>query len=151
MNRKQVSAVSDEEIVSIMKDWQELETKAIGSAEALIGKTDNPLVRTIMGIIVHDSEKHKLVQKMVIDSLTKKAIHISPDELNELAEGLHRHVDAEEELLKHAQRALDKCSLVSTHFLLSYLIADEQKHHSLLTGLRDLREASIPTSASARL
>jgi len=103
----------------------------------------------IMDLIMHDSEKHKLVLQMIIDSLTREAIYISPDEFRALSEKLNRHMETEQEAIRLAQAALDKCTFVSTHFLLSYLIADEKKHHNLMARLDELSIASIPTSVSA--
>ncbi|MBI5640037.1 MAG: hypothetical protein HZA17_06390 [Nitrospirae bacterium] len=142
---------NNDELLHIISKWKALEDKAIASAYDLLSRTSNPLVRMIMDLIMHDSEKHKLVQQMIIDTLTKEAIHVSPDELEALSEGLNSHVEAEEEAISLAQAALGKCKLVSTHFLLSFLIADEKKHHALMTGLNNLRMASIPTSAGVRL
>lgn len=139
----------DAELLCILRGWQELESKAVASAYDMMSKTSNPLVKMIMDLIMHDSEKHKLVLQMIIDSLTREAIYISPDEFRALSEKLNRHMETEQEAIRLAQAALDKCTLVSTHFLLSYLIADEKKHHNLMARLDELSIASIPTAVSA--
>lgn len=139
-----------EEFIKLMKKWQALEEKTISSAEEMIKKTNNSFVRMAMEMIKHDSEKHKAIQQMIIDSITKEAIHISPDELNALSDMLNAHMEAEAESLCMAEDAYKNCELFTTRFLLSYLIADEAKHHGLLCQFNDLKRAAIPTSVSAK-
>jgi hypothetical protein len=141
---------SSEEFLELIRKWQVLEDKTIKSAEAIIGASKNPFITMIMDMIRHDSEKHRVIQQMIIDSITKEAIHISPDELNQLSEGLNRHLEAEAESLCLADAALAKSELFFTRFLLSYLIADEAKHHGLISQLNDVKRAVIPTSTGAR-
>lgn len=139
-----------DEFINLMKKWQALEDKTIASAEELMKKTNNSFVKMAMEMIKHDSEKHKAIQQMIIDSITKEAIHISPDELDALSDMLNAHMEAESESLCLAEDAYKNCELFTTRFLLSYLIADEAKHHGLLSQFNDLKRASIPTSVSAR-
>jgi len=143
-------AENSEEFLKLIKDWQALEDKTINIAAEMMGKTKNPLVQMTMELIKHDSEKHKLVQQMIIDSLSKDALHISPDELETLSDILNRHTEAEMKSLCLADEAYEKSELFATRFLLSYLIADETKHHGLLNQLNDLKRASISTSTSSR-
>lgn len=138
------------ELLAVVRGWQKLEGTAISHAYDLMRKSRNPFTKMITDLIIHDSEKHKLVQQMIIDTLTEEALHINPDELNELSGLINRHVTEEEEAIRLAEAALEKCRQVSTHFLLSYLIADEKKHHSLVAQMEALSLASIPTSADVR-
>lgn len=141
---------NSEEFLKLIREWQALEDKTIASAEGVMKKTKNPLVKMTMDLIKHDSEKHKLVQQMIIDNLTKEAVHVDPDELNALSDMLNKHMEAEAESLCLADAALAKSELFFTRFLLSYLVADETKHHGLINQLNDLKRATIPTSTGAR-
>lgn len=138
---------NDDELVVIMRRWQELEANAIMRASAMKQKTNNPFTRMISEMIIHDSAKHRLVQQMIMDAVTEKVVEISPDELNELSELIGRHISAEEQAIRLAEASMEKCRKVSTYFLLSYLIADEKKHHSLVEHMDVLRLASIPKPA----
>ena len=137
---------SSEEFQNLIQHWQKLENKAIGSADSIIRKTSNPFFRVIMESIKHDLEKHKLIQQMIIDSIPKGTIGINLDELNEMSDMLNSHIEAEAESLRLAHAALAKSKLFFTRFLLSYLIADEAKHHDLVDLLNDLKGATRPTS-----
>jgi hypothetical protein len=106
-------------------------------------KSKNRLVKMTMEMIKHDSQKHKAMQQMLIDSLTKEAFILTPEELGALSDGLNKHLAAEAKSLELADEALNNCELFVTRYILSYLIADEQKHHSLLGKLNELKRATV--------
>ncbi|HET6515884.1 MAG TPA: hypothetical protein VFG09_12040 [Thermodesulfovibrionales bacterium] len=132
-----------EAFLQLIREWQQLEDKTIESADGLIKSSKNPLVKMTMEMIRHDSEKHKIMQQMLIDSLTKEAIHLSPDDLAPLSDMLNRHLEAEAKSLALADAALEKSELFITRYILSYLIADETKHHSLIGKLNELKRAAV--------
>jgi rubrerythrin len=132
-----------EEFLNLISKWQQLEDDTIRHAETLMGKSSNRLVKMTMEMIKHDSQKHKVMQQMLIDSLTKESLILSPDELGALSEGLDRHIEAEAKSLELAEQALNSSELFVTRYILSYLIADEQKHHSLLGKLNELKRATV--------
>ena len=126
-----------------IRDWQKLEDDTIRYADTLMKKSKNRLVKMTMEMIKHDSQKHKMMQQMLIDSLTKEAFVLTPDDLASLSDGLNKHLAAEAKSLELADEALNNCELFVTQYILSYLIADEQKHHSLLAKLNELKRATV--------
>ena len=131
------------EFLGIIKEWQRLEDDTIKFSEELMKKTNNRLIRMTMEMIKSDSQKHKAMQQMLIDSITKEPFILSPDDLNALGSGLNKHITAEAKSLQLAEEALEKSELFVTRYVLSYLIADEHKHHNLLTRLEDLKRATV--------
>ncbi|MCE5313163.1 MAG: hypothetical protein LLF86_08445 [Nitrospiraceae bacterium] len=138
------------EFQETIKKMQALEKDTIKNAEKIINKTDNALVKMTMEMVRHDSEKHKLIQQMILDSILKEPIHLSPDELNDISDILNKHADIESESIALVEQAYKSAELFTTRYLLSLLIADEVKHHGLINQLNELKRASIPTSVSAR-
>jgi len=134
---------SSNEFLKIIKEWQVLEGKTITSAEALIRKTNNLFVKTMMEMIKRDSEKHKVMQQMIIDNITKEAVHLSPDELFSISDLLEKHVQIEAKSIEIAETALKKSELFLTRYILSYLIADETKHHDMINRLNELKKAVV--------
>lgn len=132
-----------EKFLKLLKDWQALEDDTISYANDMMKKSKNPLVRMSMEIIKNDSQKHKVMQQMLIDSLTKEAVHLGIDELAELSEGLNRHMAAEARSLELADEALGGSELFITRYILSMLVADETKHHRMLTNLNDLKRKTV--------
>jgi len=130
-------------LVKILKDWQKLEDETIKHSEATIRKTKNRLVTMTMEMIKNDSQKHRAMQQMLIDSLTKEPFILTPDDLASLSDGLNKHLAAEAKSLELADEALQNSELFVTRYILSYLIADEQKHHALLSKLNELKRATV--------
>ena len=144
-------AESSKEFLDVLSNWQTLEDSTISSARELMDRTDNPIIRMAMEMAIHDSEKHKAMQQMIIDNVTKEAAHLSPDELAQLAGLLNKHMEMEARSIALANEALEKSELFMPRYILSYLIADEEKHHDMMNKLlADLKAASVPTSVSSR-
>jgi hypothetical protein len=131
--------VEVEELAKIMKDWQNLEEETISLAENLMTKSKNDFVKVIMEMIKRDSEKHKIMQQFAIDHLTKKAMEIAPQDLVPLGDVLDRHLQAEAKSMGLANVAIIKSKDFFTNFIVSYLMADEIKHHEMLTKLDQVK------------
>jgi len=129
--------------LEVMKEWQKLEDQTIRFSDDMLKKTNNQLIKMTMEMIRHDSEKHKIMQQVLIDSVTKTPFILSPDDLNALGSGLNKHMEAEAKSIQLADEALKNSELFVTRYILSYLIADEQKHHALLQKLEELKKATV--------
>lgn len=129
--------------IDLIREWQKLEDETIKHADALKRKSGNKLVKMTMDMIKHDSQKHKIMQQMLIDSVTKEPFILSPEDLASLSGGLNEHLAAEAKSLELADEALANSEMFVTRYILSYLIADEQKHHNLLGKLNELKRATV--------
>ncbi len=137
------SAESTGKIVNLMKDWQVLEDMTIAHANEILGKSLNQIITMTMEMIKSDSEKHKILQQVIIDHLTKEPVRLTPEQLIPLSDMLGKHMEAEAKSLILADKAVDNSGDFITSYLLSYLIADETKHHALLNKLNELKRATV--------
>ena len=136
-----------EKVVDNMKRWQKVENASVLSTAKVMDKTDNPVVRMIMGIISRDSQTHYRVQQMIIDSLEHKAITLSPDELGEVWDMIEEHIKIELDTIKLAKEALEALKgkkMVVQEYLISYLLKDEEKHNSILKELETIKKGMYP-------
>jgi len=136
-----------EKIVDNMHRWQRIENASVVSTGKVIERTDNPIVRLVMEIIQRDSQFHYRVQEMISDSLTSKAITLTPDELGEVWDMIEKHIDLEKktvELANEALAALKGKKMVVQEYLLNYLLEDENKHNKVLEYLRGIKEGMYP-------
>ncbi len=136
-----------EQLVSDMKEWQGIENASISSTGRMLEKSDNQIVRMVMEIIQHDSITHHHVQQIIIDSLTEKAISLSPEELAEIWEMVEHHVELEKKTIELARRALDSIHdsyMVVQQYLLEYLLEDEQKHSNMLYRMDEIKKNMYP-------
>jgi rubrerythrin len=131
-------------LVGILHKWQGLEDATVTQTTAIIEKTHNPLIRTVMEIIRSDSQMHKRVQQVMLDGLEKQAFSLTPEELGDIWDMVERHAEMERETIRLAEEARKSCRLFVHRHLLSYLLDDERKHDRLLTDLEDFKRGIYP-------
>jgi hypothetical protein len=134
----------NENLVKILKKWQEIEDESVKSTSAIIAKTKNPIIRQIMEIIKQDSAMHKKVQQVIIDSFEKEAISFDPEELSNIWEMVEKHIKLEEETVKLAEESRKNSNSFIVRYLLGYLITDEQKHNDILHQMEDVKKGMYP-------
>ena len=83
------------------------------------------------------------MQQMIIDNLTKEALRLTPEDLAPLSDMLNKHTATEAKSIEIADNALQKSGLFVTRYILSYLLADERKHHMLLEKLNEVKKATV--------
>jgi predicted transcriptional regulator len=139
---------AQEKIVANMTKWQKIENASVASTGNVIEKTENPVVRLIMEIIQRDSQMHFRVQELIADSLTTKAISLTPDEVAGVWGLIEKHIEIEKktvELAKSSLQAIEgKKGLVVQAYLLEYLLRDEEKHDAILEKLNDIKKGMYP-------
>ena len=128
-----------EELVSVLNEWQHLETATIAHTTAVMEKTQNPLIRLVMEIIRRDSEMHHRVQQVLLDSLEKQSFSLTPEELGDIWDMIEKHAAMEKHTIELAEKARAGCRLFVQRHLLTYLIEDEKKHDRLLGQLEDFK------------
>jgi hypothetical protein len=134
----------EESVVNNFKEWQKLEDETIRLSQDLKKKSDNPFVKMIMEIIGRDSEKHKIMQQFIIDSVTKEAMHLAPQDLIPLADVLEKHIKAEAKSMGLANACIAGTHNFFASFVASALINDEVKHHEMLTMLDQIKGQVYP-------
>ena len=145
MPRKSLeSAEKKEQFLVNLDKWQEMETLSAKTCTEVKKRTENTLIKMIAEIIRRDSESHIEVLKLIKNSLTKQALHLTPDELEEiwdLVEGYHK---IEHKSVDIAQEAIRDSRLFEIRYLLTYLLEDESKHLKLLNQLDDFKRSLFP-------
>jgi hypothetical protein len=133
-----------DELVAVLKTWQGLETATVAHTSDIIAKTQNPLIRLVMEIIRRDSEMHHKVQQVLLDSIQKQAITLTPEELGQIWDMVEKHAEMEKATIDLAEKARNNCRLFVQRHLLTYLIEDEKKHDRLLGQLQDFKRGIYP-------
>lgn len=130
-----------------MVQWQKLETAAVAQTADIIGRTDHPMIRAVAEIIQRDSQMHFRVQQLIIDSLAEGAVAVPVEQLVEVWDAIEEHIRIEKRTIEMAQASL--AAIEGTHnvvqqYLLSYLLADEEKHDKLLADLELIKRKMYP-------
>lgn len=142
--KKQSAKESNEKLVAIMKEWQKVEDRSIKSIGEINRKIKNPLVKQVLAIIKKDSAMHAKIQQFIIDTLTKKAITLTPEELGAVWSGIDKHIKMERATIELGQRAKDASTNFVHKYLINYLMADERKHEELLEQLENIKGKIYP-------
>ena len=136
-----------EQIVTVMKRWQKIEDASVASTGHIMEKTRNPLIRQVMEIIQADSRRHHHVQQMIVDTLERQSIALTPEELGEVWDMVEKHIELERKTIDFAQEALAALKgtkMVVVQYLIEYLLEDENKHNKVLDNLEGIKKGMYP-------
>jgi rubrerythrin len=125
----------EEKLLNTLYHWQHIEREAIETMDSIMSKTKNPLIRQIMEIIRNDSVQHHRVQQFLIDSMTKEAVTLAPEELAEIWGQIEAHDEVEKKTIALAKECMSESRSVVHKAILSYLLRDEEKHDYILQEL----------------
>ncbi len=138
-------------IMDVIADWQRVEADTVEFANREIPNAKSMLTRTMLKVIELEAQKHGLLQQMIIDSMKKETVNLSPDELGILSGYINRYLEAEGKKLCEAEGSAAKSRPFITSFLLSYLMEDLKTQSCILKQFEDeLKNASIPTSVTSK-
>jgi hypothetical protein len=139
---------AQDQIVKNMRKWQKVENASVMSTSSVVDKTENPVIRLIMEVIQRDSHMHHRVQGMIADSLEQSPMTVTPEEISAVWDLIEKHAEIEKTTIDLATSSLAAIegvkSLTVQHYLLKYLLADEQKHDSLLANLEAIKKNIYP-------
>jgi rubrerythrin len=133
-----------DEMVESLKKWQSIERKSMEQTAEIMETTSNPVIRMVMEIIRQDSMMHHRVQQFMIDSLTREAVSLSPEEINEIWTKIEEHDEMEKDVINMAKELKEKAWSPVHKQLLDYLLTDEAKHDRLLEQLGELKKGMYP-------
>jgi len=133
-----------DEMVEGLKKWQSIERKSMEQTAEIMESTANPVIRMIMEIIRQDSMMHHRVQQFIIDSLTREAVSLSPEEISEIWTKIEEHDEMEKDVINMAKELKEKAWSPVHKQLLDYLLTDEAKHDRLLEQLGELKKGLYP-------
>jgi len=128
------------EMVDQLRRWQRIERKSMDQMAELMEATDNILVRQMAEIIRNDSVQHHRVQQFLIDMLTKEEAALSDEELAIIRDKIERHQKMEKDVKRIATKLQDTAWLPVQKMILTYLVADEEKHDRLLDQLPEVKK-----------
>src|SRR3990170_2955804 len=98
----------------------------------------------VMEVIRQDSMMHHRVQQFIIDSLTREAVSLTPEELGEIGQRLEEHEEMERGVVEMAKDLKAKAWTPVHKTLLDYLLTDESKHDRLLGQLGEIKKGMYP-------
>jgi Mn-containing catalase len=129
----------DKKMLDLLQGWKALEERTVTSCDRIYKKTKNPVVKTLITIIKSDSKKHKSILKFIIESMTKKAMVLSPEELATVATLLNKHLTIEQKSITTAQTAIEMSRDAVVKQLLKLILEEERRHEKLIEQINTLK------------
>jgi len=136
-----------DKMVAVLREWQGIERKSVEQTSEIMESTSNSYVRLIMELIRHDSLMHHRVQQFLIDTLTRDAISLTPEELAVVWDKIEAHDQAEKRVIELAQELKQGTWSVLQKQLVDYLATDEAKHDELMEQLGKVKRGMYPYGA----
>ncbi|MGO9380091.1 MAG: hypothetical protein ACLPN1_04125 [Dissulfurispiraceae bacterium] len=137
----------DRELLTLLRKWKGVEATTIKSCDSILKKAKNPIIITLTTAIRNDSEKHAQILQLIVDSMTKSAYELSPDDLAGVASILNKHIAIEQESIDMATKAIEMTRDSIAKQLLKLILEDEKKHKMMVTRMSELKyriTAGIP-------
>ncbi len=129
----------DKALLDLIRKWKVIEDTTIKSCAAILKKSSNPIVQTLTNAIRNDSEKHKAILQLIMDSQTKKAIALTSEDLADVAALLDKHVVIEQQAIDMANEAIEMSKDAIVTQLLKLILDDEKKHKKLAVQMNELK------------
>jgi hypothetical protein len=133
-----------EQLVALLREWQELEDQGIRHLCRVRAQTRNRLLRQVLSVIMHDSAQHRRIQAILLEGLTTEAFSLTPEEVGAIWTEIEEHDKVERASIEKAVEARKSTKNPIVRYFLSYLLADEEKHHRMLEGLEDIKRNLYP-------
>ena len=127
-------------MVDELRRWQRIERQSVDQMADLMEATDNALVRQMAEIIRNDSVQHHRVQQFLIDTLTKEAPTLSPEEMATIWDKIEKHQKTEKDVVSIAKKLRSTAWLPVHKMILDYILTDEEKHDKLLDQLAEFKK-----------
>ncbi len=129
----------DKKMLDLLKGWKSLEEETIDSCARISRKSKNPIIKTLITAIKNDSKKHRSIIKLIINSMTKKAFVLIPDDLVGVSGLLNKHIAIEQKSIDTANEAIEMSRDATVKHLLRFILQDEKQHEELIDQMNKLK------------
>lgn len=133
--------VSIPKLVELLREQRRVE---LSHAERLAESMDHlghPLVRALLEVILHDSEKHAAVCQALIDvdaGSVPPRLDVDMGPAVSLHQDIRQHVAVEAEMIRRLEEMRGQAGDDRVEAFLGYLLDEERRHHSMLSGMSNL-------------
>jgi rubrerythrin len=128
-------------LISNLKAQRKLELSHIKTLTPEAEKIGHPLARLILESIIHDSGKHaSICEGLIAVEAGQVPLKLDMDMASaiNLHQDIKQHVRVEQEMIDKLEAMIEEAKDDRVADLLRYMLEDEKRHHSLLTGLSNL-------------
>ncbi len=131
-------SMEKDQLKAFLKEQIALEEKIVRIAKKSVKDSENLLVKNLIQAIAIDSNKHALMLNAILARLESKTPFIEESKRDELGKDIKTHIEMEDHAIKTYKDLIPQTDDPGSKQVLKYILADERRHHSLLTQLYTL-------------
>lgn len=142
------------ELIALLNNMIMAEKQNIEELTKLYEESDNNVVKFITGSLIHDSEKHILLQQVLIDILRGEIREVDEEDKKRVLEALEKHIKVEDQAMKALESIRAKMRmkgevklLKSLEQMLNLQVEEERRHHrwfkEVIGILLERKESSV--------
>lgn len=134
-----VNCMSD--IIELLKEQRELELSHVEKLKPTVETLPDRLVSAMLESIIHDSRKHATLCQALVD-VEAGAVPLMLDTdmatALRMAQAVKQHIRVEADMINRLESMLEKVEDDRVADILRYILADERRHHAVLTRMSAL-------------
>ena len=126
------------EILEILREQRSIEFDHVKALKPTIKAVSDRLASALLESIIHDSKKHAVLCKALIDIETGAVMpEMDVGDVIDISQAIEEHIEVEVEMIKRLESMLKKSSDDRISVILGYMLSDERRHHSILKRIVD--------------
>ncbi|MCW4015753.1 MAG: ferritin-like domain-containing protein [Candidatus Bathyarchaeota archaeon] len=129
---------SNDELVALFKNQIKTEKIIVDSVAESLSELKNPAVKGVLRGISLDSTKHAEMYSSAISLLTSVPQALTEENLDKQRELVEKHIQLENEVISKLRDVLPFVQNEKVKLLLTAILSDEVRHHSLLKKVLDI-------------
>jgi rubrerythrin len=129
---------SEDELVSFLKKQIGIEHEIVNSLNKSLVEIGNPTVKGVLKGISLDSVKHAEMYDAAVKLLTSVSQALTQENLDKQRKLVEKHIEMEAELIQKIGKVLPTVQNKKVKLLLSAILEDERRHHSILKEVLDI-------------
>lgn len=126
------------DLVKFFEEQIKLENKIVKSVNDSLENLDNEAVQMALRGISLDSSKHADMYRSGIALLTKSSRPLNEEMMDLQRRIIEKHIKMEEEVIQQLEKKIPTLENEKLILLLKAIMADEKRHHRLLTNLHEI-------------
>ncbi len=129
------------EFVELLRKQRDIELSHAERLAESMEQLEHPLIGALLEAILHDSRKHAAVCQALIDvdgGEVPLRLDVDMGPAVSLHQDIKQHVAVEAEMIERLEEMLGQARDDRVKAFLGYLLEEERRHHSMLSGISNL-------------
>jgi len=127
----------NQELIALLEIWINIEKSTIDSTSSVFPEVNDKLLRSLIGDIRGDSQKHKELLEMILAMEKNETTLMQGQEETIIKSFIKTHAVLEENAVEMAEDIFKKVTNPVSKLVIGYILQDEKKHNFLMDALEN--------------